>query len=113
MKIKRIHINHFGKLNNETLSFGDGIHVISGENESGKSTLHAFFRSMLFGIERGRGRAARTDAYSRYQPWEGGSYGGVLELERDQSTYSIYRTFEKSSPVCRLADETRSRELEP
>ncbi len=35
------------------------------------------------------------------------------ELERDQSTYSIYRTFEKSSPVCRLADETRSRELEP
>ena len=80
MKLQRIHINNFGKLNNLTLSFGSGIHVISGANESGKTTLHAFLKAMLFGIERGRGRSARNDPYNHYNPWNGGNYGGVLEL---------------------------------
>ena len=49
----------------------DGINVIYGENESGKSTIHAFIKGMLFGIERGRGRASLHDTYSIYEPWEG------------------------------------------
>lgn len=113
MKLNRLHINHFGKLENTTLTFGNGIHVISGDNESGKSTLHAFLRAMFFGVERSRGRGARTDAFNRYQPWNGGTYGGVLELERQGNRYSIYRAFDKNTHPCRLADETHARELEP
>lgn len=113
MKIHRIHINHFGKLQNLTLSFGNGLHVISGANESGKTTLHAFLKSMLFGIERGRGRNAKLDPYNHYLPWEGGNYGGVLELEKDDTIYSIYRSFDKGPHPCRLADETHARELTP
>lgn len=114
MKIHRIHINHFGKLENQTLSFSHGIHLITGENEAGKSTLHAFFQAMLFGIERGRGRAARTDAYSRYLPWKGSStYGGVLELEKNGVRYAIHRNFEKNIQPCTLLDETHARQLTP
>ncbi|WP_434310745.1 ATP-binding protein [Hominifimenecus sp. rT4P-3] len=114
MKIHRIHINHFGKLENQTFSFSQGIHLISGENESGKSTLHAFLQAMLFGIERSRGRGARTDTYSRYLPWNGSNtYGGVMELEKDHVLYSIHRNFEKSSQPCTLVDETNSKELTP
>ena len=40
----------------ETLELKEGINVIYGENESGKSTIHTFIRSMLFGMKRGRGR---------------------------------------------------------
>ena len=114
MKIRRIHINHFGKLENQTISFSQGIHVISGENESGKSTLHAFLQAMLFGIERSRGRGARTDAYSRYLPWNGSNtYGGVMELEKDGVCYSIHRNFEKNVQPCTLVDETHAKELTP
>ena len=37
----------------------DGIQLISGENESGKSTVHTFIRSMLFGMTRGRGAGGK------------------------------------------------------
>lgn len=113
MKLHRLHVNHFGKLKNTTLSFGEGIHVISGDNESGKSTLHAFLRAMFFGMERSRGRGARNDAFTRYQPWNGGVYGGVLEIESEDNLYSIYRCFDKTAHPCRLADETHGRELDP
>ncbi|MCD8078228.1 MAG: AAA family ATPase [Lachnospiraceae bacterium] len=112
MKYHRLHINHFGTLQNQTLEFSDGINVIYGPNESGKSTLHAFLESMLFGMERGRGKAARRDAYSRYFPAEGSStYGGVLELTRDGTRYTIYRNFQKGPRGYTLMDETHNRQL--
>ena len=70
MKIEKLEIRNFGKMQNRTLEFSDGIQLISGENESGKSTVHTFIRSMLFGMTRGRGRAAKNDVYSRYEPWK-------------------------------------------
>ena len=70
MKLLELHINGFGKIHDRTISFSDGINVIYGRNEAGKSTLHTFIRGMLFGMERGRGRAARNDLYSKYEPWE-------------------------------------------
>ena len=114
MKYNRVHINHFGRLQNRTIEFQDGIHVIYGANESGKSTLHAFIEAMLFGMERGRGRAAHTDNYHRYFPEEGSStYGGVLEFTQDDTTYSIYRNFQKDPTGFKLMDETNGRQLTP
>ena len=60
MKLLELHIDGFGKFHDQTFVFHDGINVIYGKNEAGKSTLHTFIRSMLFGIERGRGRAAKN-----------------------------------------------------
>lgn len=70
MKLLELHINGFGKIHDRTISFSDGINVIYGRNEAGKSTLHTFIRGMLFGMERGRGRAARNDLYSKYDMGE-------------------------------------------
>ncbi|MCI9067624.1 MAG: AAA family ATPase [Lachnospiraceae bacterium] len=92
MQLKELHISAFGKYNHRDLSFSDGINVIYGENGSGKSTLHACLKSMLFGMERGRGRAAGKDAYSRYYPWEGKApYGGSLTVSLDDGDYRIER----------------------
>ena len=78
----KLEIRNFGKMQNRTLEFSDGIQLISGENESGKSTVHTFIRSMLFGMTRGRGRAAKNDVYSRYEPWENPAYyAGEMVLE--------------------------------
>jgi len=82
MKILSLHIDGFGKLNDLDLSFEDGLNVLYGKNEAGKSTLHTFIRGMLFGIERQRGRASKNDTYSRFEPWSGtGAYQGWLRLE--------------------------------
>ena len=53
MIITEIYIKNFGMLSERRLRFSDGVQVLYGENESGKSTLHAFIRAMLFGMERG------------------------------------------------------------
>ena len=62
MKILSLHIDGFGKLHDQDISFQDGMNVVYGKNEAGKSTLHTFIKGMLFGLERQRGRAARTAA---------------------------------------------------
>ena len=69
MQIREARIFNFGKLQNANFEFKEGMNVIYGENEHGKSTLHAFLMGMLFGMEKGRGRASAGDMYSRYEPW--------------------------------------------
>ena len=63
MQILSLHIEGFGKVHDLDISFKDGLNVVYGKNEAGKSTLHTFIRGMLFGIEKQRGRAARNDVY--------------------------------------------------
>lgn len=104
MKLIQAVIYGFGKFYQKTLSFQDGIHVIYGPNEAGKSTLHTFLGCMLFGLERGRGRAARGDLYSRYLPWDhDATYGGMLTLETDEEIYQIQRSFRADRRTCLLS----------
>jgi uncharacterized protein YhaN len=74
MKIENIHVDGFGVWNDKTWGpLEPGLNVFHGPNETGKSTLMAFIRSMLFGFEK-RGSA------KRYEPVNGGTHGGSLEL---------------------------------
>ena len=96
MKLLDLHIDGFGKFHHRDLSLEDGLNMIYGRNEAGKSTLHTFIRSMLFGLERGRGRASRNDCYSRCIPWEGqGAYGGRMRVEHEGTVYRIERNFSR------------------
>ncbi|MFR7396103.1 MAG: ATP-binding protein [Blautia wexlerae] len=36
-----------GEIHDRTLEFSPGINVLYGENESGKTTVHTFIKSML------------------------------------------------------------------
>ena len=60
MKFLELHLKGFGKFHDRTISFTDGINVIYGKNEAGKSTMHTFIRGMLFGIQPQRGRASKN-----------------------------------------------------
>ena len=71
MKLLNLHISGFGKFQDQDVSFEDGLNVVYGKNEAGKSTLHTFIRGMLFGIEKQRGRASKNDLYNKYEPWAG------------------------------------------
>ena len=81
MIIKQLNLDHFGKFHGREIDLNPGVNIIYGANESGKSTVHAFIQSMLFGAERLRGRGAGRDAYSKYQPWEGGASYEVIRIK--------------------------------
>ena len=50
MKLRELKLKNFGKFHNKSIQLQDGINVICGENESGKTTMHTFIKAMLFGI---------------------------------------------------------------
>ena len=111
MKILSLHIDGFGKFHNRDVSFQDGLNVVYGKNEAGKSTLHTFIKGMLFGIERGRGRASKNDTYSKFQPWtQSGVYEGYLRVECDGQIYRIERRFQKGDKRLSVINETTGKE---
>ena len=112
MKIRELRIGHFGKLHNTTVRLDDGLNLIYGGNESGKSTLHAFIRAMLFGLDRGRGRAGRDDPYMRYLPWDTpGAYQGSMDFEHEGKEYRITRVFYQKEKSCVLTDLETGRKI--
>lgn len=114
MKLLETTIYGFGKFYQKTFSFQDGIHVLYGSNEAGKSTLHTFLGCMLFGLERGRGRAAKNDVYSHYLPWDhDGTFGGSLTLESDDEICRIERNFRADHRSCTLTTPSQGRIICP
>ena len=112
MKIREINIKNFGKLSDKTISFDDGVNIIYGENESGKSTVHTFIKSMLFGLERGRGRAANNDTFSQYEPWENPNYyAGTLKIESGGKVFCINRNFDKYAKTTKVFCQDDGEEL--
>ncbi len=73
MIIKDLHIDGFGIFHDFTIrDLDQGLHLIVGKNEAGKSTLLSFIRYTLFGYPRTRDE--------RYPPLAGGSHGGRISM---------------------------------
>lgn len=106
MRIIDLQVEGFGKLNNKYVNFSDGINVVSGHNEAGKSTLHSCIRAMFYGMERAKGVAALTDTYSHFKPWFGKNYGAIMRIEHDDHVYRIERDFYKDPTGVVIFDET-------
>lgn len=112
MVITELYIRNFGKISDRHIYLRDGIQVVSGENEFGKTTMHAFIRAMLFGLERGRGRAAANDDFSRYEPWGSpGIYGGVMWFECGGRRFRLEREFARGARRGSLVCEDDGEEL--
>jgi len=98
MQINELLLKNFGKFHDRQINLEEGINLIHGENESGKSTIHTFIKGMLFGIERGRGRAAQNDTFSIYEPWDNPNYySGTLKFASGGKHFRIERNFDKYS----------------
>ena len=113
MIINRLILKNFGKFQGKEMELKEGINILFGENDSGKSTIHVFLHSMLFGMKRGRGKASKTDIYSRYMPWENGNwYEGSMVFTCGERTFRLERGFGKFAKapilVCKTDGEMLS-----
>ncbi len=106
MKILSCYITGFGKFSNQNFAFSD-LTVIKEDNGWGKTTLAAFIRCMLFGMEAGRGKAVENNDRARYAPWQGGTYGGTLTFVCGGRQYRVERTFGRTpvQDVARVYDQ--------
>ncbi len=112
MKLRELIIRNFGQISDRRIEITDGINLFYGENESGKTTIHTFIKSMLFGLERGRGRAAGNDTFTQYQPWEQPNYyAGVLRFESGGKHFLLERNFDKYAKSARLICEDDGEEF--
>ena len=93
MVILGLNIAAFGKLSNKEIPLRPGTNVITGDNESGKTTIAVFLKSMLYGMEEG------DNVYERYYPFGfSGVYGGSLTILSEDRVYELKRSFLKSNP---------------
>ncbi len=97
MRLIEANIVSFGKLKDFKYTFSSGLNVINEENGYGKSTLLAFIKSMLFGLEDTRKRELDDNDRKRYLPWDGSQCKGSLTLEYKGRKYLIERTFHKKA----------------
>lgn len=90
MLIEKLEIISFGKFKNKTIDFSNGLNVICGDNESGKSTVIAFIYAILYGFgdKRGKGLSLRE----KYIPWDGDfCEGKILVTLDDGRKVTVYR----------------------
>lgn len=91
MKIRQIQIRGFGHFADLSIdSFPDGLVVVEGANEAGKTTLMSFIKAILFGF------ADRRTNQLRYEPIRGGEHGGSITLETDDG--ELYRVERRPGP---------------
>lgn len=94
MKLLKCHIENFGKLSNYDYDFQDGLNTIKEENGFGKTTFASFIKAMFYGLESKRNTKVLIDR-KKYEPWQGGKFGGNIEFELQGKKYKIERFFEK------------------
>lgn len=90
MIIDKIYIGSFGGLRHFTLELGDGMNIIEGPNEAGKTTIASFCCYILYGFDKNE-KNLRLNL-------DDSSANGYLEIRTENNRYRIER---ESTPAGR------------
>ncbi len=97
MRIINTRIGSFGKLRDRNFTFDEGLNVVYGPNEAGKSTLRSFLTTTVF-----------PKAPLKYPTPKGSDSGSVDVVLEDGSRYTFNREGKKSSglgsQLCEIDD---------
>lgn len=112
MILKKLNLIGFGKFKNKNIELKEGINLIYGENEAGKSTIHSFIQGMFYGFLKPNARTrAYLEEHERYNPWDRTRYAGVLTFKYNGKSYRIERDFTKGQEKTRVFDEITGEDI--
>lgn len=113
MNINKLKLISFGKFKDKTIELNEGINIIYGLNEAGKSTIHQFIESMIFGfIKEGYKTKRYKDSYFKYEPLEEVVYSGEFEFEQEDNSYLVRRIFNKGNEKIDILNLNNGHKLE-
>lgn len=106
IRITRLELIKFGKFADYSINISDGMNVIYGDNEAGKSTIQLFIKFMLFGIPSRGGKRDKIKDREKIIPWQDNKAAGKLFLIKDGREIEIYREFRKrpSGDIVKVTD---------
>ena len=94
MTFESLYIKSFGKLNGKRITFTEGVNIIEGANESGKSTICAFIQFIFYGLP------SKTSEKLRYISWDTSLASGSIVVKDKGLRYRIEREV-----VCATTEE--------
>jgi len=113
MRIEAVTAHAFGPLTNVTLDLAPGMTVITGVNESAKSSWHAAIYTALVGRRRGKGASTKDERHfaDLHKPWDGPGWrvSAIITLDDGRR---IELTHDLDAKVdCRAMDLGLSRDV--
>lgn len=94
MILQELNLVSFGKFKKEIIRLQEGLNIIYGDNESGKTTIHNFIDGMFYGFLKPYAKRRNyLEEHDRYRPWNRDEYLGVLKFIKDEKIYRIQRDF--------------------
>ena len=92
MILEKCYIAGFGRLIDQTFTFGPGLNEVLEDNGWGKTTFAVFIKAMFYGMEYAPRRSGLTER-EHYRPWGTAAYGGTLDFSMGEKKYRIERRF--------------------
>lgn len=91
MQILNLNVIEYASMKNRSFDLTDGLNIIEGENESGKSTLLSFIKFMLYGLPRRSSGEAVTEKERSFS-WDNGVAAGTMTVRLSDGDYRIERS---------------------
>ncbi len=96
MIIKELGLLNFGKFEDKKIELQEGINLIYGRNEKGKSTIVNFIDGIFYGFSRDSlVKKVRDDLFEKSIPWNSNLYRGYIILNDKGEDFWISRDFDK------------------
>lgn len=110
MILKELNLISFGKFQNKRLNLVEGLNILYGENESGKTTIHNFIDGMFYGFLKPYAtKRYYLEEYEKYRPWNGNQYVGILKFIKNGKIYRIERDFDRGE--VKVYDEVTGKDI--
>lgn len=111
MWIRSVRAHPFGPIEDDTIELSEGLTVIAGSNESGKSSWHTAMSTALTGRRKGRPRKVDRAFADRHKPWnhDGWAVSCVVTLADGRSVrlmHDLARSTSKAIDEATGADIT-------
>jgi DNA repair exonuclease SbcCD ATPase subunit len=97
MKLLRLKADGFGPLRGEWHFDPERVTLVIDDNERGKSSLLAAITAALYGLDADRRSHRVLTPLERWRPWSGEGFRVELELQIDDTRYTVKRDFDKGT----------------